>query len=310
MKKLITLILVVGGLVWGQQTAVNTAVVTSPPPSGVAQTFVTNVGVTGQTSYCYYVVTVYNIGMTSNGPVTCTTSANATLSGGNYNTISWTVPSGGVPIGYWVIRSNGSGVFPGTGTFSVNATVLSASTLTLNDQSNTLNAWTYLPAGFAYYSIGVNNKDFGVPVLVVSNSAGVTQAQWYMTNNQTHQSEVYSTEGNVTSAVLNTGPIIVAPILGAQVKIVGFLLQAIGGAAATCTSVQVVDTTGTPVVGVQANAAQLTQNTVNTEGSASMVLTTFLTNFASGIGLAVRSVGGACTTMTSLNYRVYYKVTP
>ena len=88
------------------------------------------------------------------------------------------------------------------------------------------------------------------------------------------------------------------------------MLQAKGGAAATCTSVQVVDTTGTPVVGVQANAAQLTQDTVNDESAASMVLTTFLVNFTTGKGLVIRDVGGQCSTMTSLNYLVLYKVTP
>jgi hypothetical protein len=119
-----------------------------------------------------------------------------------------------------------------------------------------------------------------------------------------------SIEGNLTAAQLHAAPVIVTPITGQYVKIIGFTMQAKGGAAATCTSVQFVDTTGTPVVGVQVNQAQLTQDTIINEATGSVVLTTFQTSFAIDKGLAIRDVGGQCTTMTSLNYMVLYKHSP
>src|ERR1019366_2156788 len=101
MKKVLAGLVLISGLVWGQAVGVTTAPLVSPPPSGVQQSFVTNVGVTGQTTYCYFVVAVFNIGMAQNGPPTCTTVSNSLLSGGNYNTIVWNPPPGATPpIGY------------------------------------------------------------------------------------------------------------------------------------------------------------------------------------------------------------------
>src|ERR1035437_3132856 len=276
MKKiLVGLVLMTVGL-WGQVQ------VSTPPPSGVQNVSVANVGVTGNTKYCYFVVTVHSRGMTPGSQFACTYNANDTMDGSNYNVVTWSTPAGGTPTGYWVVRTTGD-TFPGTGTNAVNTTITANTVFTFSDQStSTLHAWVFTPASYGNYQI-----------------AG-----------QGGQQPVYSVEGNLTVAVLHLAPTIVLPIAGAKIKIVGFLLQAKGGAAATCTSVQVVDTTGTPVVGVQANAAQLTQDTVNDESAASMVLTTFLVNFVSGKGLVIRDVGGQCSTMTSLNYLVLYKVTP
>src|ERR1019366_3322333 len=126
----------------------------------VQQSYVTNTGVTEQTSYCYFVIAVFNIGMSQSGPPTCTQISNGTLTGGNYNTIVWSPPPGATPpIGYWVIRSTGV-MFPGSGTVAVNTTVLANTVLTLNDHSNSLNSFVYNPANWANANIQIDDSNY------------------------------------------------------------------------------------------------------------------------------------------------------
>lgn len=116
---------------------------------------------------------------------------------------------------------------------------------------------------------------------------------------------VYSAFGSATTSQINSGQTILADVSGRTVKIVGFLMQAIGGAAGTCTAIQVADSAGT--VGVSVAIAGLTQNTVVTEATASNVtLTTFLSGLTAGKGLVLQKTGSSCATLTSLNYRVLY----
>lgn len=291
--------------VHGQGVGVNTAVVSTPAPTGVNSVYVGSTGVTQQTSYCYWVVAVYNVGMASPISSACTTQANATLTSSNYNTITWSSPGPSVT-GYWVVRSTGS-TFPGTGTIAVNSSVLSATTFSQTDQSNTLNAFTFSPAGYAYYSIGVNNKDFGLPVMQIQNQNGVVQYQWIMNGNIHHKTE--SVEGNVTVAALHATPVIVVPVLGETLRITGILFQAVGGSTATCTSISVKDTAA--VVGATVTATALTSGTVVDEATASGVtLTTFLTNLTASMGMELTDSGSQCTGATSFNYRIFYKVLP
>lgn len=290
----------------GQGIGVNTAVVSTPAPPGVSSQFVATTGTTGQTSYCYWVVPVYPIGMGAPISSACLANANATLDSSNYNTITWQSPSSSVT-GYWVIRSSNA-TFPGTGTVAVNSSVIAATTFSQTDQSNTLNAFTFSPASYAYYNLGINNKDYGLPALQVLNSAGTLQKQWYM-NDNVHRT-ITSVEGTVTVAALHAVPVIVTAVNGVTLRVEGVFFQAVGGNAATCTAVNLTDTAGTPIVAVSVPQANLTSGTVNTEATSGMTLTTFASDLTAGKGLELSDTGGQCTTMTSLKYRVFYKILP
>lgn len=306
MKKIIIGMLFCASLLLAQGSG--TLPMTAAPPTGPLQVYVTNVGATGGTSYCYWVLAVFNSGMSAPGGPACTGTANVTLDSSNYNAVSWNMPPGGSPIGYWVVRSTGSS-FPGSGTDAVNSTVISSSTYVKNDQSNTLNAFTLAPAGYANYSFVLNNIGFSLPVVQIQDAQGNVQYQWYMNGNIHHKIE--SVEGNVTVAALHAVPVVVVPVLGATLRVVGVLLQAVGGSAATCTAVNITDTAGTPIVAVSVAASALTSGTVVNEATASGVtLTTFLTNLTTSKGLELSDTGGQCTTATSFNYRIFYKVLP
>lgn len=164
---LLSLLLAGGLLAQSNQSTTQQVVITAAPPSGVTNVFVNNVGTTGNTYYCYWVVAVFPIGMSQPSGPACTTTANSTLTGSNYNTITWTPTAGATATGYWVIR-NTSNLFPATGTTAVNSSAISASTFTQNDESNTLNAFTYLPVPWANASLSVDNNNHSVPFLDIS----------------------------------------------------------------------------------------------------------------------------------------------
>ena len=142
MNKILVGLLLVVAAVYGQQPSADTLSMTATPPSGVQSLSVGQVGVTGGSSYCYWVVAVFAGGMDAQPKASCTGGSNATLSGSNYNVINWTPASSAT--GYWVVRTVGNS-FPGSGTVAVNSTVLAATVTTLNDQSNTLNSFTWTP---------------------------------------------------------------------------------------------------------------------------------------------------------------------
>jgi len=172
MKKLV-LIMLVGLVSSFGQTPEGPSVISlsTPAPSSVTNVFTRTNGVTGQTNHCYWVVAVYPVGMVASQNYSCVSNSNATLSGSNYNTISWPLVVGAT--GYWVVRVSNS-VFPGSGTVAVNSSVLSATTSTLNDQSNTKNAFTFTPASYANAHIRLNNGTFTQPVLNVDTPINST----------------------------------------------------------------------------------------------------------------------------------------
>jgi hypothetical protein len=307
MMKRILIFLAFSVGVFAQGQGVQTAIISSPAPTGVQQQFVATTGVTGQTFYCYWVVAVYNIGMGTPQANACLSSANATLSSGNYNTISWSAAGSGV-IGYWVVRA-ASTVFPGSGTVAVNSTVLANTTFSQTDQSNTLNSFTFAPVGQATYQFVLNNKDFGLPIMQIQDIIGNVQYQWQMNGNVRHKIE--AVEGNLTVAALHAKPIIVPAILGETIRVEAFQFEALGSNTATCTGITVQDTSAGNIVAVSATAAALTANTVVTEYTPSGVtLTTFWSSLTPGAGLQLTDGGTQCTGATSFNYRVFYKVLP
>ncbi len=171
MKKLLVGLLITIGLVAQTPEGPSSIALSSPAPSGVSGVSAFAVGVKGQTNYCYWVVTVYGVGMVMSNASACVANSNGTLTGGNFNTISWNPAIGAT--GYWVIRSTGS-TFPGTGTVSVSSSVIASTTFTVNNTSNTLNSFTFSPAGYYNAHIRLENSLFVQPRLLVDTPVNST----------------------------------------------------------------------------------------------------------------------------------------
>lgn len=307
-----------------QGSPVQTLPFTASPPLGVATANCSISGTAGQTTYYYWVVAQYAVGsIAPTAPSCIVTNAPNSLSGSNFVVINWNAASSASSLTYAVLRST-TATFPGTATDAVTA---STTSLTQNDQSASLSAYTFTNAPPVSLSLQINNRDYSTPAIVMFDSLGNTQAvfqtsggfQWYgnqladatgaLSLSTAGNGPIYSVYGSATLAQINAGVTIVPAVTGRTLKIVGVLLQAIGGAAAGCTAIQVDDTTGTPVVGVSVAVAGLTQNTIVTEATATNVtLTTFLTALTANKGLQIIKTGSSCTTLTSLNYRVLYTV--
>jgi hypothetical protein len=139
------------------------------------------------------------------------------------------------------------------------------------------------------------------------NVNGVQQvdATGALNSNVAGESPVYSVYGNITTANINAGTTVIVPATASRtIKVLHFLKQALGGSAATCTAVQMLDTSA--VVAVSSPIANLTANTIVTEATASETLTTFLTGLTAGAGIKINQTGSACATMTSMNYAIFY----
>jgi hypothetical protein len=102
---------------------------------------ITQVGVTGGTQYCYWVVTVYTGGKSGPAGPLCTGNSNATLSTSNYNTIAFSAPTSPLAAvsSYDLLRTTTQ--TPPTGACAC-AVSTAQSGSPLNDQSNTLSAYT------------------------------------------------------------------------------------------------------------------------------------------------------------------------
>jgi hypothetical protein len=108
--------------------------------------------------------------------------------------------------------------------------------------------------------------------------------------------------GQATVAQVNTGINLVAGVAGKTIKIIGIMLQAIGGAAGTATSVDIADTDGT--VFAACAIASLTENTIIRE--AGMTITNIHSALAADKGIKLQKAGDALDTATHINYVVNY----
>ena len=102
--------------------------VNSQLPAPTLSSTVTNVGTAGGTTYRYQVTALDGTGETTGSSIQQTTTGNATLSGTNYNTITWTQVGGAVQ--YKIYRCTGAACTP-----ALLATV-SGNNVTYNDQAN------------------------------------------------------------------------------------------------------------------------------------------------------------------------------
>jgi hypothetical protein len=123
----------------------------------------------------------------------------------------------------------------------------------------------------------------------------------------TAQGKVHWIQGNVTTAQANAGVVIVPARPGKAIAVVAATMIARGGAAATCTSVDLKDTAGTPVVALAFAQASLTENTaLHDWASAGVTLTTYRSALTVEKGLQILKTGSSIATATSFDYAVGY----
>lgn len=116
-------------------------------------------------------------------------------------------------------------------------------------------------------------------------------------------------QGNATAAQVNAGLRIVDPRKGKKICVDGGFMRALGGNAATATSVDIADTTAdTPVVAVACAVAGLTQNAVlDFRAGSNVTLTTKLgDSLTVSEGLQIIHAGSDLATATSVDYVVFY----
>lgn len=114
--------------------------------------------------------------------------------------------------------------------------------------------------------------------------------------------------GNATTGEVNAGHVIVPAAAGRTLCVVGGWLRALGGAAGTCTSVDIKDTNSSAVVAIAFAQASLTQDTVLKMGDAGTTLTTVGTALTANEGLQIETTGTAMDTATSVDYAIEYVV--
>lgn len=274
---------------------------TAVPPPPVATLRAAPVGTPGNQLYCYWVAANYVGGTVVSANPACVPNSANTLGVSNNNLITWSAVAIDPPgtVNYTILRTVSAGTRPAPGASIV---VRNLAATQWNDIGSALTTWS--PSGFPYQNaqetVRLNNRDFVTPVVQLLN--------WPLALGPTNGQVAYST--NLTLAQVNAGTTIVAPVSNQTLRVDHFVLQALGGATAGCTSVRISDTSSGPVDVVTVLVAALTQNTVVTEATASNVT---LGNFATsqltaGAGLEVRGVGSACTTATSFNVTVFYQI--
>lgn len=172
MRTLLVGLLLIGRLI-GQQPSPDTLSMSASPPTGVQNLSVTTTGIQGGNSFCYWVVAVFPGGMAGQvNRAACLNNSNGTLTSSNFNTVFWSTVTSAT--GYWVLRTVGTS-FPGSGTNAVNATVLGPNVSSLQNQSNTLNPFTYAPMATANASFRlVNTGTFIFPNIIGDTAYNIT----------------------------------------------------------------------------------------------------------------------------------------
>lgn len=346
MKKILMILALTAGLAVAQTQVVLQAV--PPPPVQGLGTGV--VGTAGTTTACYWVVVNYIGGGVLAAAPACLSNVPNTLSSSNYVQISWqaaagtnvtydvlktttsTPPAAGASVslatGLTTTTSNDQGGSLSAYTIKAFPYAAGQALIAINNRDYTVpvvvcTGGTTFPCQVGedvvqpkptygivrFANPGTGNNPFtidgtGAPFIsqgpatpggpVGTITAGVT----------------LSTSATLTLAQVNAGYVLVPAVTGQTFKISHVFLQATGGSTAACTSVDVEDTAGTPLVAFAATAAALTSGTVVTEVTSSGVTLTKWAPLTLTLsqGIQVKSVGSACTTATGFNVIVFYTV--
>lgn len=123
--------------------------------------------------------------------------------------------------------------------------------------------------------------------------------------NSTYYPKVRCAMGNATTAQVNATKTIVKAKAGKTIKVVDGWLRALGGNAATATSVDIEDTTATTAA-FKIAVGGLTENAVARVGLATHSTNTGIgTALPKGAGIQI-SATGTLATATSVDYCVFY----
>ena len=115
--------------------------------------------------------------------------------------------------------------------------------------------------------------------------------------------------GAATLNEVKAGTVILSPEPGRTITIHDGWLRAIGGNAATATSVDISDTADTPIVAFAMAVGGLTENAVARVGLATHYTgTTVGTPLTPGKGLQIYDTGSDLATLTHLDYCIFYTV--
>lgn len=296
-KPLLLALIAATCLVEAQQSVTLTAV----PPPGVSPVRTGVIGTPGRATYCYWVAANYVGGTVLSASPSCLSNAPNVLGVSNNVQITWPAVAIDPPgtVNYTILRTVSQTSRPTPGASMV---VRNLAATLWNDIGSALTVWS--PSGFPFQTasetIRLNNRDFATPT--------VQFTPYPIQFGAPNDTVAFST--NVTVAQVNAGVTIVAPVSNQTLRVDRFVLQALGGSTAGCTSVRISDTSTGPVDVATVAVAALTQNTIVTEATASTVtLGTFATSqLTAGAGLQVRKVGSSCTTATSFNVTVFYQI--
>lgn len=120
---------------------------------------------------------------------------------------------------------------------------------------------------------------------------------------------VISFYARVSAADINAGKVLILGVAGRTIRVTGFRLRAIGGAAGGSTSVDITDTAGTPVNICSALVAALTQNTLVGDQSANVTIGAgYLVGLTADKGVQIGKTGGALSGATSVDVLITYTI--
>lgn len=165
-------------------------------------------------------------------------------------------------------------------------------------------------AGFAPGTAGINLVPSTAGPLSL-NSVQIVDSTGALNSNVSGESPMYAAYGNITLAQLNAGFQAVPDVASRTLKVLNEQFSAVGAAPAACTAIGVTDSSAVvaatvTIAALSGAGVQVTTETAPAAGA--WTFTTFETGLTAGKGLKVVQTGSACTTMTSMNFKVLYTV--
>jgi hypothetical protein len=346
MKKILILLSFAGLMAAQQQVTLTTVA-----PPAVQSLGAGVVGTAGTVSGCYWVVVNYVGGSVLSAAPICLTNIPGTLSSSNYVQIGWAAATGtsvtydvlktttrtppvagastALATGLTVTTSNDQGGSLSPYTIAGYPYATGSGLLFLNNRDFVYPAMecTGTVSSPCQASFGIIVPKGSPPTAGVIRLGSYTTPFTIDKNGATYMTSgpgvpggvtgtitagnIFSVSANLTLAQVNAGTIIYQPVVGQTLKVNHVSIQAIGGAAAACTLVEVTDTATVPIVAMSATVAGLTQNTRVTESSAATVAVTTAfapTALTANQGIQVIQTGSACTTATSFNIVVDFTI--
>jgi hypothetical protein len=146
--------------------------------------------------------------------------------------------------------------------------------------------------------------------LAVAAGASVTLAPGAVTPSA--GSMAYNIRTRFTIAQVNAGATVLAAISGKKYRVIDVYMIAVGGAVATCTTVDLLGTQSTSSVKLVANAvAALTQSALLRAGASNSTILADGASFVqndTNTAITIGKTGGSCATATHVDLQLTYAV--